>query len=175
MRRAPSQVENLQGSYNCFGGCVSIVGTRSWSLICWFHNWQDCESKTCITDNTTWLFYSVIMTVHNSFVRFMHPQHSQYFNHLIVLFIITVFQHPIYAHNHAFYWLSTHILLLKHYLRIIQFNLWDRDNLWTKDKRPVPKVSFVRRFNCSCICRLLYIQRSNSTKSNFYHLGNFRS
>ena len=25
----------------------------------------------------------------------------------------------------------------------------DRDNLWTKDKRPVPKVSFVQRFDCS--------------------------
>ena len=24
----------------------------------------------------------------------------------------------------------------------------DRDNLQTKDKRPVPKVSFVRRFDC---------------------------
>ena len=41
-----------------------------------------------------------------------------------------------------------YILLLKHYLRIIQLNLRDRDNLRTKDKRPVPKVSFVRRFDC---------------------------
>ena len=45
-----------------------------------------------------------------------------------------------------FYWLST---ILKHYLRIIQLNLRDRDNLRTKDKRPVPKVSFVRRFDCN--------------------------
>ena len=28
-------------------------------------------------------------------------------------------------------------------------NLRDRDNLRRKDKRPVPKVSFVRRFDCS--------------------------
>ena len=27
-------------------------------------------------------------------------------------------------------------------------NLQDRDNLGTKDKKPVPKVSFVLRFNC---------------------------
>ena len=27
-------------------------------------------------------------------------------------------------------------------------NLQDRDNLRTKDNRPVPKVSFVRRFDC---------------------------
>ena len=27
-------------------------------------------------------------------------------------------------------------------------NLQDRDNLRTKDKRPVPKVSFVRRLDC---------------------------
>ena len=27
-------------------------------------------------------------------------------------------------------------------------NLRDRDNLRTKDKRPVPKVSFVRRLDC---------------------------
>ena len=30
-------------------------------------------------------------------------------------------------------------------------NLRDRDNLRTKDKRPVPKVSFVRRLDCSNI------------------------
>ena len=28
-------------------------------------------------------------------------------------------------------------------------NLRDRDNLQLKDKRPVPKVSFVRRFDCT--------------------------
>ena len=52
-----------------------------------------------------------------------------------------------YAHNHAFHWLSYHMVLLKHYLMIIQLNLRDRDNLRTKDKRPVPKVSFVRSFD----------------------------
>ena len=41
-----------------------------------------------------------------------------------------------------------HYIYIKHYLRIIQLNLQDRDNLRTKDKRPVPKVSFVRRFDC---------------------------
>ena len=51
--------------------------------------------------------------------------------------------------NHALYLLSTHILLLKHHSRIIQLNLRDRDNLRTRDKRPVPKVSFVRRFDCN--------------------------
>ena len=38
---------------------------------------------------------------------------------------------------------------LKHYLRIVQLNLRDRDNLRTKDRRPIPKVSFVRRFDCN--------------------------
>ena len=33
-------------------------------------------------------------------------------------------------------------LLLTHYFRIIQLNLRDRDNLRTKDRRPIPKVSF---------------------------------
>ena len=47
--------------------------------------------------------------------------------------------------------LSNHILLLKHYLRIIQLNLRNRDNLRTKDKRPVPKVSLVWRFDCTMI------------------------
>ena len=28
-------------------------------------------------------------------------------------------------------------------------NLRDRDNLQAKDKRPVPKMSFVRRLNCN--------------------------
>ena len=55
-----------------------------------------------------------------------------------------------------FYWLSTIISLLKHYLRIMQLNLRDRDNLRTKDKRSVLKVSFVRRFDCILQSVLLY-------------------
>ena len=59
-----------------------------------------------------------------------------------LLFIITVFQ-P--SNNHAFY---THILLLKHYLRI---NLQDRGNLQTKDERPVPKCSLFRGLTVSTV------------------------
>ena len=42
-------------------------------------------------------------------------------------------------------------ILCKHYNADIQsnvMNLRDRDNLRRKDKKPVPKVSFVRRFDC---------------------------
>ena len=42
--------------------------------------------------------------------------------------------------------------LIIHYWSIIQskrVNLWDRDNLRTKDKRLVPKMSFVWRLDCT--------------------------
>ena len=42
----------------------------------------------------------------------------------------------------------------------ITVNLRDRDNLRRKDKRPVPKVSFVRRFNCISCSRPLAIIHS---------------
>ena len=51
------------------------------------------------------------------------------------------------------------ILLLKHHFRIIQLNLRDRDNLQTKDKRPVPKVSFVWKFDCIADCELVDMRR----------------
>ena len=34
-------------------------------------------------------------------------------------------------------------------------NLRDRDNLRAKDKRPVPKVSFIQRFDCNIIVVVL--------------------
>ena len=50
---------------------------------------------------------------------------------------------------------------------IIMMNLRDRDNFWRKDKRPVPKVSFVQSFDCIStrkVClnqngRKMYLQR----------------
>ena len=41
-------------------------------------------------------------------------------------------------------------------------NLRDRDNLRAKDKRPVPKVSFVRRLDCST---LLWIVKQKCTRN----------
>ena len=51
---------------SCFG---------RWSLVNWLHNWQDCESKACIskTVNTKWLFHSLTMIttcINFTFVRF---------------------------------------------------------------------------------------------------------
>ena len=47
-------------------------------------------------------------------------------------------------------------------------NLRDRDNLRRKDKRPVPKVSFVRRFDCIYISSLPSLQvRKGSAVNEF--------
>lgn len=84
-------------------------------------------------DNTTWLFYSVIMTVYNSFVWFLHPQHSQYFNHQII-------------HNHCFSTFNICCILLIIYpyaiiSNIIETPRYDRD---TKDKDLFPKYPLFR-------------------------------
>ena len=61
-------------------------------------------------------------------------------------------------------------------------NLRDRDNLGTKNNRPIPKVSFVQRFNCTSmyihytiracninfdekVCRLNFAVHKDSTLS----------
>ena len=70
--------------------------------------------------------------------------------------------------NHSFSVLSwKHVITVKYIYYVIypmwqcwyiynqnMMNLQDRDNLRRKDKRPIPKVSFVRRFDC-----------------NMYHMG----
>ena len=49
--------------------------------------------------------------------------------------------------NHVFYIIT--YIGLKIFKHKTMMNLRDRDNLRTKDNRPVPKVSFVRRFDCN--------------------------
>ena len=119
------------------GGEVSIGYTL---------NWQVYESKVCIskTDSTTWLFPSLTMiTTCNNFT-FVHPQQNP---HPISLFIFTLLN--IQSHSWAFLILSTQLLIILGMIQNLNtVNLRDRDNLRRKDKRPVPKVSFVRRFDC---------------------------
>ena len=46
--------------------------------------------------------------------------------------------------------ISSIIFVFKQFLIGLKQNLREEDNLSTRDKWPVPKVSFVRRFYCSC-------------------------
>ena len=72
------------------------------------------------------------------------------------------------SHAHLLRWCSWH------YLRIIQLNLRDRDNLRTKDKRPVLKVSFVWRFDCTKILQnplsLLSCVETKKTTQAFWEM-----
>ena len=80
-----------------------------------------------------------------------------------------VHKDDVYMHG-----ISSPILLIIYpYIYIIiktlfeQLNLRDRDNFQTKDKNvPVPKVSFIWRFNCNC-----RIIPSYAIESQFNHVS----
>ena len=110
--------KSLSGSFVNF-----LTGLLLWQMACVSNS--KINSMTHVSIH--WLFVTSLMSLK-----------------FISLSLLLIFN----CHSHACQYIP---YLIIHYWSILQskrVNLWDRDNLRTKDKRLLPKVSFVRRLNC---------------------------